>query len=211
MPSLDFVQFVILILPGFLGLSFYRPFVWGGREDEQETFDVIKAALLGIPGYVAAVTYGGPLYIQVAISCCVAVAAGCIWGWIRRKFGAFEYGPARWHSKKTHRPIVTEHTDSVAHAYDAYFKTSRDKDYRMVAIVYEMSNPTFEYAGEVTYVCKDGTELTLNTSPVITRADLNSNIARIKEWIKIVNLDKGFVTEIVLVEKDFLDELYSAQ
>lgn len=211
MPSLDFVQFIILILPGFLGLSFYRPFVWGGREDEQETFDVIKAALLGVPGYVAAVTFSELLYIQVAISCFVAIVAGCLWGWVRRKFGAFEYCPARWHSKRTHRPVVTEHTNSVAHAYDTYFKASGDKEYRMVAIIYDLSNPSIEYAGEVTYVCKDGTEFTLNPTPIITRADLNSNITRTKEWIKVVNPDKGFVAEFALVEKDFLDELYQAQ
>lgn len=207
MPTLDFVQFIILILPGFLALSFYKPFVYDGGNEEKESSEIIKAALFGVPGYAIAITWSSNLFFQLVISAVIAVLLGCAAGYIRRKFGNIEYMPATWHSKIKGLPKDTPSSRMIEYLYSRYFNKlagKGDKERVQVAIVYRIETPDIYHIGILMSYNEKYNEILLDQYPRLTRENIENMWKVMSSWTKIINLDSGLVMEVADVEKKAL-------
>ena len=207
MPTLDFVQFIILILPGFLALFFYKPFVYDGGNEEKESSEIIKAAIFGIPGYAFAITFSSNLFLQIAISAVIAILMGCTFGYIRRKFGNIEYMPAAWHSKSKGLPKDTPNSRMIKYLYSMYFNKlagKGDNERVQLAIVYRIETPDIYHIGILMSYNERYNEILLDQYPRLTRENIENMWNVMSSWTKIINLDSGLVMEVADVEKKAL-------
>ena len=207
MPTLDFVQFIILILPGFLALFFYKPFVYDGGNEEKESSEIIKAALFGIPGYAVAIACSSNLFLQIAISSVIAILMGCTFGYIRRKFGDIEYMPAAWHSKSKGLPKDTPNSRMIKYLYSRYFNKlagKGDKERVQLAIVYRIETPDIYHIGILMSHNERYNEILLDQYPRLRRENIENMWKVMSSWTKIINLDSGLVMEVADVEKKAL-------
>ena len=207
MPTLDFVQFIILILPGFLALFFYKPFVYDGGNEEKESSEIIKAAIFGIPGYAFAITFSSNLFLQIAISAVIAILMGCTFGYIRRKFGDIEYMPATWHSKSKGLPKDTPNSRMIKYLYSMYFNKlagKGDNERVQLAIVYRIETPDIYHIGILMSYNERYNEILLDQYPRLTRENIENMWNVMSSWTKIINLDSGLVMEVADVEKKAL-------
>ena len=71
----DLVKFIVLVIPGILGMWVYKPFVYRGDDREHGHHDTAIALILGLCGYLAALTvpgllgFEGGLMTSVCVSC----------------------------------------------------------------------------------------------------------------------------------------------
>jgi len=209
MPTLDFVQFIILILPGFLALFFFKPFIFDGGKEEKESMEIVKAALFGIPGYAVAITWGNNLFSQLAISGVIAILLGCIAGIIRRTLGEIEYMPAGWHSKFKGLPKDTPDSRMIRYLFSLYFnkKAGKGEAVRVqLAIVYRIENPDICQIGILMSYNEKYNEVLLDQFPHLTRENIGDMWNVMSSWTKIINLDSGLVMEVADVEKKALQK-----
>lgn len=208
--SSELVQFIVLILPGFLALFVYRPFVYHGGTTDAGEMDITKAMLFGLPGYFVSQVFFSQLWSQMLISVVISLIFGCVWGLVRRKWEFWEYLPAKCHSEKNEITKDTHYQSALEFLYRECFEKC-GKECTQVAFVYNMTNPDIVQSGEIISWGTQTHDINIGRSPFVTKEDLNRHINKVNQWQKIINLDTGIVLEVANVENSVLESLYNKQ
>ena len=223
MPVVDFsfMQFVILVLPGFWALWIYKPFILKGNVTEHWENDLTLALMFGFVGYLAAGIAAGisskyfgwtsgvmMLFVSVISSLFIAV----IMGLLARKNKYPSYWPAHWAYKSDEKEEDRPHCRCLEHLLQEFIYTQKDrKDRFRLLRVYKLGYIQDAEIGILKFKSIQHNEVGIDHYPRITSKDIQDNQDRISIWTKIINLDSGIVVDVADVEKEWILYLISEQ
>jgi hypothetical protein len=209
----EFIRFLVLIIPGFLGMWIYKPFVYRGDEDSVWEKDFIQAAMFALPGYLLIVSLPGlsrmPIALQVVFSLFAVAAVSTAAGILRRRFP----NPFYWFAAKDSagRGLLadTPYGRSVSYICQKLIDQGGLREgYTPVAIVYPIGERERAEVGALAYHTARYNEVVLDTRPPLTLAQIGENDPDINPWCKSVSLDNGLVVEIANIKTEVIDRVY---
>ena len=208
----DLVKFIVLVIPGILGMWVYKPFVYRGDDREHGHHDTAIALILELCGYLAALTapelpgLGSGLIASVCVSCLTSVAVATVAGFIARHFFVAAYLPAKGDSALTGVLEDTAQGRVLELIYSRELNAEADhKDRVHIAKVYKLEAPEKAQIGQICQLSFKHNELGLSCYPHLPLDWLEKNKERVSIWAKVISLDGGTVTEIATVEREFFD------
>ena len=208
----DFVKFIVLVIPGILGMWVYKPFVYRGDDREHGHHDTAIALILGLCGYLAALTvpgllgFEGGLMTSVCVSCVTSVVVAASAGFIARHGFVAAYLPAKGDSALTGALEDTAQGRVLELIYSRELDAEADHKARVhIAKVYKLDAPEKAQIGQVCQLSFKHNELGLSCYPHLPLDWLEKNRERVSVWAKVISLDGGTVTEIAAVERGFFD------
>jgi hypothetical protein len=219
MPVVDFsfMQFVILVLPGFWALWIYKPFILKGNVTEHWENDLTLALMFGFVGYIAAgisSKYFGwtsgiiMLFVSVISSLLIAV----IMGFLARKNKYPSYWPSYWAYKSDGKEEDRPHERALEHLLQEFVYTQTDmKDRFRLLRIYKLGYIQNAEIRILKFKSIQHNEIGIDYYPRITSKDIEDNQDRFSIWTKIINLDSGIVVEVADVEKEWILYLINEQ
>lgn len=209
----DFVKFIVLVIPGILGMWVYKPFVYRGSDMEHGQSDMAIALMLGLCGYLAAgkaaAVFGwedGSVTLSVLVSALTSVAIAIVAGVVARHLYVAAYLPAKADSALTGALEDTSQGRVLELIYSRELDAEKDsKDRVHIAKVYKLDAPEKAQIGQVCQLSFKHNELGLSCYPHLPLDWLEKNKERVSVWAKVISLDGGTVTEIAAVERGFFD------
>lgn len=209
----DLLKFIILVIPGIMGVWIYKPFLCRDHVPELWEHELMQALIFGVIGYIIAGycyqnNWVSSIYGCIGVSFIVSVSTACILGELGRHNIFLSYIPAGWDSKWTQTPIVRPHGRAIEHFYQEFVSKAEDKERRVqVARLFPLGRENEAEIGVVSYKADKYNEIGLDCYPHLEYDFLEKNRESITLWTKIINLDTGNVIEIANVEKGLIEEL----
>ena len=211
----EFLRFIILVIPGFWGLRVYKAFIGKSNEKGAGDNDLWFSVGFGFLGYVLISSFpmlsALPLILQVAISSIVSIALASALGIANRRGIYPSFYPAVWHSKRNSLPIPTPNFSGLDYIWNTWINDVPDKDERTcVAMVYSPGERSKAEIGEVVSFSGVNNELTLDTRPPLTVADIDSNDWAISPRLRYVSTENNMIVEIANIKTSVIDEIQRA-
>lgn len=223
----DLVRFVVLVIPGLLGYMAYHSLI-PRLDDESTTIETIKILVFGIVGYLAAITFARYvedagfcelitqilehllLPLQTLVSSLVSYLTGMMYGRYVKVHGDPFVKHASIFCEKKGLALDTLSANSFNHLYDCYFADQR-ASHQLLAAAYSISSTSNQIIGAID--SWNEKEIVLSESPFLTREDINNAVKKgnASYGFKIINLDSGYIVEIIAIEKEFIENIYEEQ
>lgn len=209
----DLVKFIVLVIPGILGMWVYKPFVDRGDDKEHYQHDIMIALLIGVVGYIVAAllsTVRGGFFSTVwgaslaSVLSCVVVGAvsGC---WNRHRY-PLTYALANLDSRFTGHPRqvveIAGISNFVRETKQKLKAQNEDVDNLVVVVkVYKLGNADECEIGAAVFQSTDDSEIELFPIEGIEANYLRDNVnnGNVLSYTKFVNLNSGIVTEVGFV------------
>lgn len=221
----DLVKFIVLVIPGILGMWVYKPFVDRGDDREHHQHDVMTALLIGTVGYVAAtwlsVKYGtwfSTVWGASLVSLLACIITGGVAGYLNRHGGTPPaYTLANLDSKFSGHPTqVVEgsgFSNFIKETKRELKKQGEDtRNLLVVSGVYKLESGCREI-GATFFESTNGNEIELFPLEDIGTNYLSESIGKEKllSYTKFVNLHSGIVTEVGIMRTPEGNETKDAQ
>lgn len=209
----DLVKFIVLVIPGILGMWVYKPFVDRGDDKEHYQHDILIALLIGVVGYIVAALLSavrGGFFSTVwgaslasALSCVVVGAVSGCWN---RHRSPLTYTLANLDSWFTGHPRQVVESAGISN----FVKETKQKlkaqnedvdNIDVVVKVYKLGNADEYEIGRVFFQSTDDEEIELYPIEGIDNNYLKDNVngGNVLSYTKFVNLNSSIVTEVGLV------------
>lgn len=210
--AVELVRFLILTIPGILGMWVYKPFVNKGDDEEHHERDVFFAIFLGVWGYLLASRLAKDwtgsmewlLPAQVAISCCSCIILGSVIGLVQKYWMPLTFIPACFFSKifKGPRP-VREETGIEYYLELIRRKCKYDTDARPVAMIYKLDCPEQSVCGVIGFTSRNCEEIELQPTQIVTPELFKYAVVDGKNYAfhtRFVNLKNNSIVEVMVVK-----------
>ena len=230
----DLVKFIVLVIPGILGMWVYKPFVDCGDDKEHYNHDILTALLIGAVGYIAASILSavrGGFFSTVwgaslasALSC---IVVGAVFGCLNRHCSPLTFALANLDSRFTRHPSqVGEPTGISNFVKETKRKLKKQQkgkklndqykdmnDLYVVAKVYKLGNANECEIGAVFFQSTNNDEIELYPIEGIDSNYLKDKVngGNVLSYTKFVNLNSGIVTEVGLVKASDDNEIKDAR
>lgn len=214
----DLVKFIVLVIPGILGMWVYKPFVYRSDDLEHEKHDITIALIFGLCGYAAAwaTSYvwqpAHQTWVSLIISAVTSVVIATVVGIFSRELGRLANKPAALHSKLRNLPVDHPGGRAVNAFFTDFFDKMPDRsEYRVIAKVYRVGEPDKAVIGPLLVKSDKYDEILIDSYPPLESDFLEKNRAQISIWARAVNTDSGTVTELAAFYEKKLNELFEGK
>ena len=208
----EFLRFIILVIPGFWGLRVYKAFTGKANEKGDSQNDFWFSVSFGFLGYLLITSLPClsvlPLFPQVALSSVVSITLASTLGIANRRGIYPSFYPAVWHSKCNSLPIPTPNLSGLDYIWNTWINDIPDKDERTcVAMVYSPGERSKAEIGEVVSFSGINNELTLDTRPPLTVADIDANDWAIDPRLRYVSTENNVIVEFANIKTSIIDDI----